>query len=54
MKKLIVEKKLKPIKFDETEHSSNIVKKRSSNSTKCTKIRINYDYVKLYEKFKNK
>jgi len=53
-KPIIVEKKLKPIKFDETEHSSNIVKKRSSNSTKCTKIRINYDYVKLYEKFKNK
>ena len=53
-KPIIVEKKLKPIKFDETEHSSNIVKKRSSNSTKCTKISINYDYVKLYEKFKNK
>ena len=37
-KPIIVEKKLKPIKFDETEHSSNIVKKEVQIALNAQKL----------------
>ena len=41
-------------KYDEIEKENEINKKRITKNTKENKIRINYNYIQLYDNFKNK